>query len=271
LAALKKGTLRFRLHEIVFEADTKAGKAFDVVLLVLIVLSVLAVMLESIESLDKKYHNLFYNLEWILTVIFTIEYVLRIAIVAKPQKYIFSFFGIIDLLAIIPTYLGLFVTGSHYLTVVRILRLLRIFRIFKLGRYLKESRTILVALRKSRLKITVFIFAVVMLSCIIGSIMYIIEGPEYGFTSIPQSMYWAIVTLTTVGYGDIAPHTPLGQFFSSIVMILGYGIIAVPTGMVSSELNKISAESLNTQSCTSCSREGHDDDADYCKYCGTEL
>lgn len=268
---LEPESFKERLHEIIFEADTPAGKWFDIVLLILIVISVLIVMFESVESLNSKYHNLFFVTEWVLTIAFTIEYFLRIWIVKKPSKYIFSFFGIIDFLAIIPTYLSLFFVGTHYLLVIRALRLLRVFRVLKLAQYLSESRILADALKASRTKIFIFIFTVLMLTCIIGSIMYLVEGPDHGFTSIPMSMYWAIVTMTTVGYGDIAPQTDIGKFLAAIVMILGYGIIAVPTGIVTSELTKLKPVSLNTQACTNCAEEGHDDDADFCKFCGEEL
>jgi len=268
---LEPNSFKEHLHEIIFEADTPAGKWFDIALLVLIVISVLIVMFESVDSLNSKYNRLFFIGEWALTIAFTIEYFIRIWIIRKPTKYIFSFFGIIDFLAIIPTYLSLFFAGTQYLLVIRALRLLRVFRVLKLAQYLNESQILIDALRASRTKIMVFIFTVIMLTCIIGSIMYLVEGPDHGFTSIPMSMYWSIVTMTTVGYGDIAPQTDLGKFLAALVMILGYGIIAVPTGIVTSELSKIKPVSLNTQACTSCGREAHDDDADFCKYCGEEL
>jgi len=264
-------SLKDRLHEIIFEADTPSGKWFDIALLVFIFLSVLIVMLESVDSIDAKYHQLFFIIEWVLTIGFTIEYFLRIWVIKKPSKYIFSFFGIIDFLAIIPTYLSLFFVGTHYLLVIRALRLLRVFRVLKLAHFLSESQILIAALKASRTKIFVFIFTVIMLTCIIGSVMYLVEGPEHGFTSIPMSMYWSIVTMTTVGYGDIAPQTDFGKFLAALVMILGYGIIAVPTGIVTSELTKLKPVSLNTQACTNCGKEAHDDDADFCKYCGTKL
>ncbi len=263
--------LKFKLHEIIFEADTPAGKTFDILLLIVIFISVLVVILESIESLRLNYGRIFFILEWIFTILFTIEYILRVWIIKKPFKYIFSFYGIIDLLATIPTYLSLFIYGSQYLLVIRALRLLRVFRIFKLGRFLRESNILIDALKASRVKISVFLFAVVTLTVIIGSLMYLIEGPENGFTNIPIGIYWAIVTLTTVGYGDITPSTNLGKLLSSIVMILGYGIIAIPTGIVTAELARTDPVSLNTQSCPNCSKEGHDDDAEFCKFCGEEL
>ncbi len=272
IAEKKLGSIRFRMHEIIFEADTFWGKFFDVALLVIILSSIMAVMFESVEEIVSKHAILLKRLEWFFTVIFSIEYLARIFSVLKPTKYIFSFFGIIDFLAVIPTYLSLFFTGSHFLVVIRIVRLLRIFRIFKLARYLGEADILMKAMRASRYKVTVFLEVVLVLVIILGTIMYLIEGPENGFTSIPRSIYWAIVTLTTVGYGDIAPHTVAGQTLASFVMIIGYGIIAVPTGIVTAELAKIKdQEKITTQSCPHCLAEGHDKDALFCKYCGNEL
>lgn len=264
-------SLRSRVHEIVYEADTTAGKFFDILVLVAIVISVMVVMLESITELQQKYGTAFYVIEWALTILFTIEYLVRIWVIQKPSKYIFSFFGLIDFFAILPTYLSLFVAGSQHLLIIRSLRLLRIFRIFKLSRYVTESQILVGALYASRTKIIIFIFTVLMLICIIGSLMYLVEGPDNGFTSIPTSIYWAIVTMTTVGYGDITPGTSLGKFLSSIIMILGYGILAVPTGIVGSELFHAKQVQNNTQSCKSCNSSYHDDDAVYCKYCGESL
>lgn len=265
--------LRERIHQIIFGADTPTGKVFDIVLLIFIIASILVVMMESVEELDQKYHRLFYALEWIFTVFFTIEYILRIYSTTKPWKYITSFYGIIDLLAIIPTYISLFFTGAQTLLVIRALRILRIFRIFKLGKSLREGNVILKSLHASRHKLSVFIVFILLVVLIIGSIMYLIESEQgSGFTSIPRSVYWAIVTLTTVGYGDIAPKTEIGQFLAAIVMILGYAVIAVPTGIVSSEiLNASWKEEVGTRSCPHCAAEGHDDDAIYCKMCGEKL
>ena len=264
--------LKLKIHEIIFEADTPMGKYFDVGLLIFIVLSVLAVILESVQELDYKYHTLFFFAEWLFTILFTIEYGLRIYCVRRPWRYIRSFYGIVDLLAILPTYLSVVLAGSQYLLTVRALRLLRIFRVFKLGRYLKETRILMIALRSSRPKIIVFLGTVLTVVIFIGSVMYLIEGDsDSGFTSIPRSIYWAIVTITTVGYGDIAPVTTLGQFLAATLMILGYGVIAVPTGIVSVELAQASRQQHFTRSCKSCSKEGHDVDAEYCKYCGDEL
>lgn len=265
---------RERLHEVIFEADTPAGKAFDVALLIVIIVSVLIVMLESVDHIKEEYNTLLIVLEWIFTIIFTIEYGLRLYAVYRPWKYAKSFFGIIDLLAIIPTYLSLIVAGTHTLVVIRILRLLRIFRVFKLVSFLKEGTIIMQALKASRPKITVFLVFVLLLVTVMGAVMYTIEGGEdSAFTSIPRSIYWAIVTLTTVGYGDIAPTTEIGQFIAAIVMILGYAVIAVPTGIVSAEFisNDKNKVHTNTQACRYCGEDGHDDDALYCKYCGEKL
>lgn len=263
-------TTRDRLYEIIFEADTPTGKFFDVLLLFVILISVVLVMLESVPSIANNYLNILRPLEWIITGIFTLEYILRIAIVKKPLRYIFSFYGIIDFLSVIPTYLSLFIVGSHSLVVIRMLRLLRIFRILKLTRYTNAGRTLGKALWASREKISVFIFLVIILVVIIGTIMYLVEGEEHGFTSIPRSIYWAIVTLTTVGYGDISPETSIGQFLASLVMIMGYAIIAVPTGIVTSELMN-TAGKQNTQVCNNCMCESHDDDAVFCKKCGSRI
>jgi len=262
--------LKDKLHEIIFEADTKMGKLFDIILLIAIIISVLVVMIESLKGIGQTTKTILIITEWILTGIFTVEYILRVIIVRKKLKYIFSFMGIVDFLAIIPTYISLFVAGTHYLTVIRAIRLLRVFRVLKLVHYLKEAKILYMALKKSFAKISVFLIFIVILTVILGSIMYLIEGGENGFTSIPRSIYWAIVTLTTVGYGDIAPKTTLGQSVASVVMILGYAIIAIPTGIISVGLIN-SSENLNTQSCKYCSREGHDDDAKFCKYCGETL
>ena len=263
------------LHEIIFEADTPVGKAFDIILLVVIIASVIAVMLETVSEIQIHFGKFLIVLEWIFTIFFTIEYILRLYCVYEPRKYATSFFGIIDLLAILPTYISILVPGTHSLLVIRALRLLRIFRIFKLAKFLKESSLILKAMRASRAKITVFLIFVLLVVTIMGAIMYLIEGGENStYTSIPRSIYWAIVTLTTVGYGDISPVTPLGQFIAAAIMIMGYAVIAVPTGIVSAELvhqDKNQSVSVNTRACQYCSQEGHDDDAKYCKYCGESL
>ena len=261
---------RDKLYEIIFEADSKEGKAFDVVLLFVILLSVLLVMLESVPSIRDSYSQILKILEWGITIIFTLEYILRILIVKKAYKYIFSFYGIIDFLSVIPTYLSLVIIGSQSLVVIRILRLLRVFRILKLTRYTQAGRSLGKAMWASREKISVFVFFVILLVVIIGTIMYLVEGEAHGFTSIPRGIYWAIVTLTTVGYGDISPETALGQFLASVVMIMGYAIIAVPTGIVTAEIIKPSVN-RNTQVCSNCLHDKHDDEAVYCKKCGEKL
>ena len=261
---------RIRLHEIIFEADTSAGRVFDIALIGSIVLSVFAVMLDSITPMREAYGEELLAVEWFFTILFTVEYVLRLLCVGRPVKYATSFFGVIDLLSILPTYLSLLLPGSRYLLVVRVLRVLRIFRILKLVSYISEADVLTRSLQASRRKITIFLYTVLTLVVIIGSAMYVIEGGENGFTSIPIGIYWAIVTLTTVGYGDISPATTLGQILASIVMILGYGIIAVPTGIVTSEMARIKTQ-VTTQACRECSSEGHDPDALFCKYCGAKL
>lgn len=269
-----------KLHEVIYEADTPMGKWFDIVLLMVIILSVVLVMLESVKEFDARYHTSLLTLEWIITLFFSVEYIARIICIRKPFHYIFSFYGIIDLLATIPLFLSYLVAGSQVLLAVRALRLLRVFRILKLVQFIGEASQLRQALRASRTKIAVFIYAVLILSVILGTIMYLIESDESGFTSIPRSIYWTIVTLTTVGYGDIAPQTPVGQIIATIVMILGYGIIAVPTGIVTVEFSRqggkkeagqAPAVSLNTQACHTCGAEGHRDRAGYCYNCGSAL
>jgi voltage-gated potassium channel len=259
------------LHEVIFEADTPAGKGFDVLLIFSILVSVAAVMLDSMGPVRMLHGSLLYGVEWFFTLLFSIEYFLRLLCVGRPLKYAVSFYGIVDLLAIIPTYVSLILPGSQYLLVIRILRILRIFRILKLVPYLGEAQLLVKALRASGRKIAVFLYTVLTLVVIFGSLMYVIESEASGFTSIPRSIYWAIVTLTTVGYGDISPQTGLGQVLASMIMILGYGIIAVPTGIVTVEMSQTFGRKVSTQSCPECSAEGHDADAVYCKYCGSEL
>ena len=275
-----KSSLRSKLHTVIYEADTPLGKLFDVVLLILILLSIVFVMLESVPSIDAKYHEYLYIGEWIITIFFTIEYILRIITVKKPKNYIFSFYGIVDFLSTIPLYLSFILVGSNYFLAVRALRLLRVFRILKVTRYLGASKRLKDSLLESRPKILVFLFAVLIVAIIAGTIMYLVEGEESGFTSIPASVYWCIVTLTTVGYGDISPATPLGQFIASIIMVMGYGIIAVPTGIVSAEYVKNGESStsdnedyihLNTQSCRNCNEDTHYDEAEFCHKCGNSL
>ncbi len=265
-------SFKHRLHIIIFEADTPLGKAFDIAILLVIIASVLVVMLDSVPSISQSYSALFIYLEWIFTVFFTIEYALRIYVTRSPFKnYIFTFYGIIDFLAILPTYLSLVLVGTQFMMVIRIFRLIRVFRILKLGRYVGASQVLKDSFMNSRHKIAVFLEIVVTIVVIMGSLMYIIEGPYNGFTSIPRAIYWAIVTLTTVGYGDIAPQTVMGQFIASVIMIMGYAIIAVPAGIVTSEINKSKRVMLNTQVCENCHFDEHDDDAKFCKKCGCSL
>ena len=271
--------LKSKLHTIIYEADTPMGKLFDVVLLILILVSVILVMLESVASIDTHYHDFLYFGEWVITIFFTIEYILRIITVKKASNYIFSFYGIIDFLSTIPLYLSFILAGSNALLAVRALRLLRVFRILKITRYMGEANKLNKALRDSKPKILVFLFAVLILSIIAGTIMYLVEGEQSGFVSIPISVYWCIVTLTTVGFGDIAPVTPLGQFIAAIIMIMGYGIIAVPTGIVSAEYASKKTTTLddpeyihvNTQSCQNCNENNHHDNAEFCHKCGSTL
>ena len=267
-----KTSWREKIHEIIYEADTPEGKLFDVILLIIIIASILLVMLESVESIDFKYHDYLNIGEWIITIFFSIEYILRIISIKKPLKYVFSFYGIIDLLSTIPMYLTFILVGSHSLVALRALRLLRVFRILKLARYTGASEKLTLAMRASKAKISVFLFFIVIVCIILGTVMYMVEGQENGFTNIPKSIYWAIVTLTTVGFGDIAPQTPLGQLIASVIMILGYAVIAIPTGIVSSELTKSTLnEDVNTQSCPNCLKEKHKDNAIYCYNCGSIL
>ncbi len=271
-----------KLHEIIYEADTPMGKLFDIILFFIIIFSVILIMLESVKAIDTEYHEILFVLEWVVTIFFTVEYIARIICIKKPSHYIFSFYGIIDFLSTIPLYISYIFAGSQVLLAVRAFRLLRVFRILKLARFLGEASQLKRALKASRAKITVFLFAVLIASVMMGTLMYLIEGDEAGFTSIPTSIYWTIVTLTTVGYGDIAPITPQGQAIATIIMLIGYGIIAVPTGMVTAEFarqNKDKSKDVepgryvhvNTQSCPTCSKEGHRDDATHCYNCGSLL
>lgn len=263
--------LRKKLHVIVFGTDTPAGKLFDVVLLVVIVLSILMVMLESVRDVRVKFEKVFDVLEWTFTGLFTVEYLLRIFISRRPKAYVLSFLGIVDLVALLPTYISLFVTGGSYLVVIRAIRLLRVFRILKLGRYLEDAEYLGKALVNSRRKILVFMGSVFTLVMITGTLMYMIEGGENGFTSIPKSIYWAVVTVTTVGYGDIAPQTVLGQTFATFLMLTGYAIIAVPTGIVSSEMKKLDNQrQKKQQTCRRCFSP-NPQEANYCMKCGNLL
>lgn len=280
----KLNLIRQKLYIIIYGVNTPAGKAFDIGLLVAILLSVFTIMAETVEGIDQRFHRELIVLEWIFTVLFTIEYLTRIFVSKKPLRYIFSFYGIIDLLSILPMFFSLFLAGSHILSSFRILRLLRLFRVLRLIEFMEESSRLKVALLASRAKIMVFLYTVMIISILIGTLMYYIEGPENGFTSIPKSVFYTIVTLTTVGYGDMVPTTALGQFFSMVLMVIGYGIIAVPTGIVGVEIakeagkklskeneNNIKHTNLNGIVCAHCNKEGHRNDADYCYSCGHYL
>jgi voltage-gated potassium channel len=263
---------RYRLHEIIYESNTRAGKAFDVGLLIAIFTSILVVMLDSVESLHKPHATLFNRLEWFYTFLFTIEYTLRLISIRKPWRYVFSVLGLIDLIALIPSYLSLIFPGAQALLVFRALRLLRVFRIFKLAEFLTEINFLTTALRNSLRKISIFLLTVLTLTVILGSIMYLVEKRENGFSNIPESIYWAIVTITTVGYGDISPVTPMGKFVASVVMLIGYAIIAVPTGIITHDIAVATRQKKELpESCPSCGREGHDGDALFCKHCGSSL
>jgi len=268
-----KGVQSWRelVHEIIFEADTPAGKAFDIVLIITIIVSVVAVMLETVAPARARYGTQLRTVEWVITILFTIEYILRLLCVGRPARYARSFFGIVDLLSILPTYLSVLIPGAQALAVVRVLRILRVFRVLKLVQYVQEASVLRQALVASGRKILVFVFVVFTIVIIVGALMYLVEGDEAGFTNIPISVYWAVVTLTTVGYGDIAPVTPLGQFLSALLMIMGYGIIAVPTGIVTTELVRAPRGEKTTQACPECGLEDHDSDAKFCKGCGGEL
>ena len=265
------GELRARLHEIIFEADTPEGRLFDLLLLLAIFTSVVVVLLESVATVRARVGPTLRALEWGFTILFTIEYLLRLFTVRRPLRYALSPFGLIDLLAILPTYLSVFLPGAQSLLVVRLLRLLRVFRVLKLAEYLRESRTLVLALRASARKILVFLLAVLTIVVVVGTLMYVIEGERHGFTSIPISVYWAVVTLTTVGYGDLAPATPLGQALAVVLMLTGYGIIAVPTGIVTVELTRAGITPISTQACPACGTGGHEHDAVYCRRCGSRL
>lgn len=267
----QRASWRDELYRVIFEADTPAGKLFDIVLVVSILLSVLAVMLDSVQSIHAKWESELLFLEWLFTIIFTLEYIARVISVHKATGYIFSFMGMVDLLSTLPSYIGLFMGGANYTMALRLLRLLRIFRVLKLAYYLEESAVMAQALAASRRKLLVFLLSVLTLVMILGTLMFVVEGPENGYSSIPESVYWAIVTLTTVGYGDIAPRTPLGQAIASLVMIMGYAIIAVPTGIVTVEMARSHAKQNVVIACPRCMLEGHAQDAKYCRRCGERL
>jgi len=267
-------SLRHTLYQVIYQSHTPAGRGFDIVLIILILTSVLTIVLDSVAEISQQYQEQFVVTEWVFTALFTIEYILRIFCIHRPLKYMASFYGLIDLLAILPSYVSLFIPCSHYLQVIRILRVLRVFRVLKLVRFINQSNMLLNALLASRFKITIFLFTISTLLVVFGSAMYLIEGPENGFTSIPVSIYWAVVTLTTVGFGDITPKTNLGRAVSAVVMVIGYAIIAVPTGIFTAELSremKKQNNSLDQRVCLKCRKLGHEKEANYCHICGTEL
>ncbi len=267
----QRETLRTRLSVIIFGTDTPAGRAFDVALIYAIIISVAAVMLDSVAVLHDRFGTIFFYTEWIFTLLFTVEYFLRVYISQRPLRYIFSFFGIVDLISVIPSYLALVVVGANYLLIIRLVRVLRVFRILKLVRYTAEANVLMRSLYAARRKIFVFFSGVIVLSCIFGSLMFVLEGPGNGFTSIPKSIYWTIVTITTVGYGDIAPHTVLGQLVSTLAMLTGYSIIAIPTGIITAELASELGREKQDRICRNCGRRGHEGDAIHCKFCGVDL
>jgi len=266
-----EGDLRRRIFVVIFQSNTPAGKLFDVLLIATILVSVAAIMLESIAPVRARHGPMLRAMEWGFTILFTVEYLLRLWCVRRPRVYVTSFYGVVDLLAVLPTYLALFITGSGYLLVIRILRILRLFRVLKLARYVSEADTLIEAMVQSWRKIVVFLYVILTLVVIFGSVMFLVEGPANGFTSIPRGVYWGIVTLTTVGFGDITPQTPFGQVIASLVMIMGYGIIAVPTGIYAAELRDVMVRHRLARPCPECSRVGHDDDASFCKFCGANL
>lgn len=267
---MSNNSLKNNLYEIIFKSNTSLGKKFDLLLILSILLSVITVLFDSVKYYNNLYGELFYQLEWFFTVIFTLEYFLRIYCIKKTSAYITSFYGVIDLLSIIPSYLSILFPASRYLSIIRILRVLRIFRILKLILYIGEANLLIKVLYASKRKIIVFLFSLLTSVTILGSLMYLIEGEANGFTSIPRSIYWAIVTITTVGYGDISPQTEIGQVIASLVMILGYATIAVPTGIISAEFSTQKYK-LNKLVCENCNCRGYEEDSIYCKQCGNKL
>ena len=263
--------LRARINRVIFGTDTRAGRIFDFGLIVAIIVSVMVVLIESTPHISDFWRTVLVTVEWLITVLFTIEYGLRIYSVSRPWRYIFSFYGLVDLFAIVPSYIGLFYSGLSGLLLLRVIRMLRVFRIFKLSHYLKDADLLLVAFKQSSRKILIFLYSVIVIVFSFGGIMFLVEGPENGFTSIPTSIYWAIVTLTTVGYGDIVPHTPLGQILASAVMVTGYAIIAVPTGIYAAEIGQAMRKARDSRGCPGCGKAGHDEDAKFCRHCGENL
>lgn len=267
------GPVRQRIWRIIFLSDTRAGQVFDIILLLLIGASVLTVMLESVPSLREGQTAFFWRLEWFFTAVFTLEYIARLAVVRKKRKYALSFFGIVDLLSILPTYIAIFLTGSQYLMVIRVLRLLRIFRVLKMANYFGQANVLINALRSSAPKVAVFLFGILTLVTIAGTLMYLVEGGSNpGFSSIPQAIYWAIVTVTTVGYGDVAPMTVVGKFIAASMMLSGFAIIAVPAGIVTVEVGRMMRKVImDSRKCGQCGWKGHDPAANYCKHCGNKM
>lgn len=265
-------TIKARLYEIIFETETRGGKLFDVALFAAIMLSVTATILNSVESVHEAYGAWLTGINWLFTLLFTVEYGLRLYCAKNPARYARSFFGVVDLLAVLPAYLSLFTPGTRFLDVIRILRMLRIFRVMKMVQYVNDGDLLLNALVASRRKIGIFLFTVLTLVVILGSLMYVIErDTNAGFSSIPVGIYWAIVTLTTVGYGDISPQTGLGQTLAAFIMIIGYSIIAVPTGIISAEVGASAVRKKLSKTCPDCNTADHDPDAAHCKHCGAEL
>lgn len=260
-----------RLYTIIFEADTPAGRLFDILLIAAVVASTVCVSLESVDWIKQRYYGGLHAAEWAFTLVFTVEYIIRLLVIRRPLAYAFSFFGLVDLASIVPTYLSLLFPGAQMLLAVRMLRVLRVFRVLKLTRYTSATRLIMAAIRESRPKIVVFLWAVVSAVIIIGAVMYLLEGPENGFTSIPTAVYWAVVTMTTVGYGDIVPHTFFGRFLAGFIMVAGYALIAVPTGIVTVELSNLSKSEDFTRCCPFCAKEGHEASANFCSGCGKPL
>ncbi len=267
----ERAAWRVTAYRIIFGHDTPAGRGFDVALIVAILVSVVVVVVESVPAVRSRYGAALMTIEWGFTILFTIEYALRLACVRYPGRYATSFFGVIDLASILPTYLGLIFPATHYLLVIRILRVLRVFRILKLVEYVGEADVLMVAIRESRRKILVFIATVLTIAVILGAVVYVIESGTPGFQSIPSSIYWTIVTITTVGYGDIAPQTPLGQGMASVIMLLGYALVAVPTGIVTVELSRVRGSPGGGATCRACGATGHDPDARFCKRCGGQV
>lgn len=264
-------SLKRKLYTIIFEAETPGGRLFDVLLIVAVIASTICVSMESVHWIKARYEAQLHAAEWTFTVLFTIEYITRIIVIRRPVAYMFSFFGLVDLVSIVPTYLSLLFPGAQMLLAVRVLRVLRLFRVLKLTRYTSATRLIMAAIRESRAKIIVFLWAVASTVIIVGAVMYLVEGPGNGFTSIPTSIYWAVVTMTTVGYGDIVPHTAFGRLLASFMMVTGYALIAVPTGIMTVELSNLSKSEDFTRCCPFCAKEGHESTANFCSGCGKEL